>query len=195
MRRTLLTAVAALLTAMSIVSCGGGSDSTTLKVGTEGTYPPFSFQGTDGKLTGYDIEVVQAVGGKLGKTVEFVQTPFDSIFAGMEAKRFDLIANQVTINDARKAKYDLSEPYTVSEGVIVTRSDNTDITSLAGLKGKTTAQSSTSNWADVARGAGAKVEAVEGFVQAVQLLKVGELLEVVQGEMDRCAGGILRRRR
>ena len=58
----------------------------------------------------------------------------------------------------------------MSEGVIVTRSDNTDITSLAQLKGKTTAQSSTSNWADVARNAGAKVEAVEGFVQAVQLL-------------------------
>ena len=81
----------------------------------------------------------------------------------------------MTINDARKAKYDLTEPYTVSEGVIVTRSDNTDITNLASLKGKTTAQSSTSNWADVARNAGAKVEAVEGFVQAVQLLKDGRV--------------------
>jgi L-cystine transport system substrate-binding protein len=120
-RRTFLAAAAALLAALSIVSCSSGSDSTTLRVGTEGTYSPFSFQGADGKLTGYDIEVVQAVGTKLGKTVEFVQTPFDSIFAGLEAKRFDLIANQVTINDARKAKYDLSEPYTVSEGVIVTR--------------------------------------------------------------------------
>ena len=50
-----------------------------------------------------------------------------------------------------------------------------DITTLAGLKGKTTAQSSTSNWADVARNAGAKVEAVEGFVQAVQLLKDGRV--------------------
>ena len=146
MRRKFLAAAVALLAAVSIASCSSGSDSSTLMVGTEGTYSPFSFQGSDGKLTGYDIEVVQAVGAKLGKNVEFVQTPFDSIFAGLEAKRFDLIANQVTINDARKAKYDLSEPYTVSEGVIVTRSDNTDITTLAGLKGKTTAQSSTSNW-------------------------------------------------
>jgi ABC-type arginine transport system ATPase subunit len=48
-------------------------------VGTEGTYSPFSFQGGDGKLTGYDIEVVQAVGAELGKNVQFVQTPFDSI--------------------------------------------------------------------------------------------------------------------
>ena len=171
-RRTLLLLAAALLTAVTLTGCGGsGADATTLRVGTEGTYSPFSFQGTDGKLTGYDIEVVTAVAAKLGKKVEFVQTPFDAIFAGLEAKRFDLIANQVTINDERKAKYDLSQPYTVSEGVIVTRADDTSITSLADLKGKTTAQSSTSNWAGVARDAGANVEAVEGFVQAIQLLK------------------------
>nr|WP_231974151.1 transporter substrate-binding domain-containing protein [Pseudonocardia sp. HH130630-07] len=83
MRRTFLTAAVALLASLSIVACsGGGADSSTLRVGTEGTYSPFSFQGPDGELTGYDIEVVQAVGVKLGKEVEFVQTPFDSIFAG-----------------------------------------------------------------------------------------------------------------
>ena len=172
LRRTLLALVAALLAAAALAGCGGGGAATdTLRVGTEGTYSPFSFQGPDGTLTGYDIEVVTAVAGKLGKKVEFVQTPFDSIFAGLEAKRFDLVANQVTINDERRAKYDLSQPYTVSEGVIVTRADDTSITSLADLKGKTTAQSSTSNWATVARDAGANVEAVEGFVQAIQLLK------------------------
>jgi L-cystine transport system substrate-binding protein len=171
-RRTLLALVTALLAAASLAGCGGsGASSDTLRVGTEGTYSPFSFQGPDGKLTGYDIEVITAVAGKLGKKVEFTQTPFDSIFAGLEAKRFDIIANQVTITDERKAKYDLSEPYTVSEGVIVTRADDTSIKSLADLKGKTTAQSSTSNWAGVARDAGANVEAVEGFVQAIQLLK------------------------
>ena len=77
----------------------------------------------------------------------------------------------MTITDERKAKYDLSQPYTVSEGVIVTRADDTSITSLADLKGEMTAQSSTSNWAGVTRNAGANVEAVEGFVQAIQLLK------------------------
>jgi cystine transport system substrate-binding protein len=174
-RRVLLALAAALLAAVSLTGCGGGADANTLRVGTEGTYSPFSYQGPDGNLTGYDVEVVQAVGAKLGRQVEFVQTPWDAIFAGLEAERFDLVANQVTINDERKAKYDLSEPYTVSEGVIVTRADNTDITSLADLRGKTTAQSATSNWATVARDAGANVEAVEGFVQAVQLLKDGRV--------------------
>lgn len=174
MRPKIIAVATALLAALS-AGCGGGSDADTLRVGTEGTYSPFSFQGPGGELTGYDVEVVQAVGAKLGKQVEFVQTPWDAIFAGLEARRFDLVANQVTINDERRARYDLSEPYTVSEGVIVTRADDTDITSLADLRGRTTAQSATSNWATVARDAGANVEAVEGFVQAVQLLKDGRV--------------------
>ncbi|MGW5441084.1 amino acid ABC transporter substrate-binding protein [Nocardia asteroides] len=173
--RTLLAAaVLAVVAATGLSACSSDADPNVLKVGTEGTYAPFSYQ-DNGELTGYDVEVARAVGEKLGKRVEFVQTLWDSIFAGLESKRFDLVANQVTVNPERAAKYALSQPYTVSEGVIVTKADNTTITSLADLNGKTTAQSATSNWGKVAAGAGAKVEAVEGFVQAVQLLKVGRV--------------------
>ncbi|WP_308817376.1 amino acid ABC transporter substrate-binding protein [Pseudonocardia alni] len=192
MRRTILALAAALLALTTLVGCSsGGSD--TLRVGTEGTYSPFSFQGPDGQLTGYDVEVARAVGAKLGKEVEFVQTPWDSIFAALESKRIDLVANQVTVNDERKARYDLSTPYTVSEGVIVTRADDTTIRSLADLRGRTTAQSATSNWAEVARGAGANVEAVEGFVQAVQLVKDGRVDATVNdnlavGEYEKSTG-------
>ncbi|MEU6700164.1 amino acid ABC transporter substrate-binding protein [Pseudonocardia sp. NPDC046786] len=177
MRRTFLAIAAALLAFTVLAGCSsGGSDSSdTLRIGTEGTYSPFSFQGPDGELTGYDVEVARAVGAKLGREVEFVQTPWDSIFAALESQRIDLVANQVTINEERQARYDLSTPYTVSEGVIVTRADDTTISTLADLQGRTTAQSATSNWADVAREAGANVEAVEGFVQAVQLLKDGRV--------------------
>ncbi len=59
--------------------------------------------------------------------------------------------------------------------MIVTRADDTSIRSLADLKGKTTAQSSTSNWAKVARDAGADVESVEGFAQAITLLNQGRI--------------------
>ncbi|MGH3580782.1 MAG: transporter substrate-binding domain-containing protein, partial [Mycobacterium sp.] len=147
-----------------------------LRVGTEGTYSPFSYHDTKtGELTGYDVDVAKAVGEKLGVPVEFVETPWDSIFAALEAKRFDVVANEVTINPERQAKYDLSQPYSVGEGVIVTRADDDSIKSLADLKGKTTAQSSTSNWAQVARDAGATVEAVEGFAQAITLLNQGRI--------------------
>ncbi len=151
-----------------------------LRVGTEGTYTPFSYrdQGS-GELVGYDVDVARAVGEKLGVDVEFVETPWDSIFAALEADRFDVVANQVTITPERQAKYDLSEPYAIGEGVIVTRADDNSITSLADLKGKLTAQTTTSNWAQVARDAGARVEPVEGFVQSVTLLTQGRVDAII----------------
>ena len=82
---------------------------------------------------------------KLGVKATFQETQFDGIFAGLDAKRFDTIANQISINAERKAKYDFSTPYTVSTGVIVTKADNNSITCFDSLKGKTTAQSLTSN--------------------------------------------------
>ena len=133
-----------------------------LTVGTEGTYRPFSYHedGT-GDITGYDVEIISAVADKLGVKVKCEETQWDAIFAGLEAGRFDVIANQVSINDERTAKYDFSEPYTVSPGVIVVKNDNSDISSFADLTGKTTAQSLTSNWYELAQKSGANVEAVE----------------------------------
>jgi cystine transport system substrate-binding protein len=185
-RRTLGTLSALALTGL-LAACGGGDTSTgsasssgssteALTFGTEGTYSPFSFHDEKtNDLTGYDIEVAQAVGKQLGRDVKFSENNFDSLFAGMEAKRYDGIANQISITDARKAKYVFSTPYTVSTGVVVTRADDTSVTSLADVKGKTSAQSSTSNWAQTATDAGAKVEAVEGLAQAMTLLKQGRV--------------------
>ncbi|PQZ96380.1 polar amino acid ABC transporter substrate-binding protein [Arthrobacter sp. MYb227] len=151
-------------------------DAGVLKIGTEGTYKPFSFhEGGTGPLTGFDVEIATAVASKLGVEAKFEETQWDGIFAGLQAGRFDTIFNQVSITPERKDKYLLSTPYTVSTGVIVTKSDNTDITSFADLKGKTTAQSLTSNWNTMAKDAGANVQAVEGWAQAVTLVKQGRV--------------------
>ena len=125
------------------------------------------------ELAGYDVDVAKAVAEKLGVDVEFVETPWDAMFAALEADRFDIVANEVTISDERKQKYDLSEPYSISQGVIVTRKDDDSIKSLADLKGKRTAQNPTSNWAEIARNAGSEVESVDGFSQAITVLNDG----------------------
>jgi cystine transport system substrate-binding protein len=179
--RTRLSVTIALATALLLTSCGGNSgarggsasgSSGVLRVATEGTYAPFSFHDPGSNdLTGYDVEVAKAVGAKLGKKVDFSETQFDSIFAGLESNRYDVIANQVTINPARQAKYLFSAPYTVSSGVVVTRADDDSVHSLADVKGKRSAQSTTSSFAEVATKAGAQVEPVEGFTQAITLLK------------------------
>ncbi|WP_110726843.1 ABC transporter permease subunit [Mycolicibacterium porcinum] len=171
-----------------LAACGGKAGNTdeplksagVLRVGTEGVYSPFSYHDTaTGQLVGYDVDVARAVGDKLGVRVEFVETPWDSIFAALEANRFDVVANEVTISPERQAKYDLSQPYSIGEGVIVTRADDNSINTVADLKGKVAAENATSNWSEIARKAGARVEAVEGFTQAIKLLNQGRVDVVV----------------
>jgi cystine transport system substrate-binding protein len=151
-------------------------DEGVITVGTEGTYRPFSFhEEGSGELTGYDVEVMEAVAEELGVEVRWEETQWDAIFAGLDAGRFDAIANQVSITDERLEDYDFSEPYTVSPGVVVVTEDNDEITSFDDLAGKTTAQSLTSNWYTLAEESGAQIENVEGWAQAVTLLRQGRV--------------------
>ncbi|QHC72104.1 transporter substrate-binding domain-containing protein [Rathayibacter sp. VKM Ac-2801] len=163
--------------ASSGLSLSEVKDSGKLTIGTEGTYPPFSFHadGGTGALTGYDVDVITAVAEKLGVEPDFQETQWDAMFAGLDGARFDVIANQVSINDEREAKYDFSEPYSVSPGVVIVPSSDTSITDLAGLSGKTTAQSLSSNWYTVAQENGAEVEGVEGWAQAIALVEQGRV--------------------
>ncbi|TBU97550.1 cystine ABC transporter substrate-binding protein [Phytopseudomonas dryadis] len=93
----------------------------TLKVGLEGTYPPFNFQDESGKLTGFEVEFAEALGKQLGVKVEFQPTKWDGILASLESRRLDVVINQVTISEERKKKYDFSTPYTVSGIQVLTR--------------------------------------------------------------------------
>jgi cystine transport system substrate-binding protein len=139
-------------------------------IGTEGTYAPFTFHDKDGKLTGFDVEIAEEVAKRLGVKAEFVETKWDGIFAGLDAKRFDMIVNQVGIRPDRQEKYDFSNPYITSRAVLVVTKDNNSITKFEDLKGKKAAQSLTSNYADIAKTNGAEIVASEAFNQSIDLL-------------------------
>lgn len=141
-----------------------------INVGTEGTYAPFSFHDDSGDLTGYDIDVVTEVADRLGVEVHFNETQWDAIFAGLDAERFDVIANQVGINEERLEKYAFSEPYTRSSAVLLIHAENEEITSFEDIDGKVSAQTLTSNYAELAETYGAVLEKVDGFNQAVDLV-------------------------
>lgn len=101
---------------------------------------------------------------------EFIETKWDGIFAGLDAKRFDMIANQVGIKPDRQEKYDFSDPYIVSKAVLIVNSDDNTITKFEDLKGKKSAQSLTSNLTKIAETNGAVLKQVDGFNQAIDLL-------------------------
>lgn len=141
-----------------------------LLIGTEGTYSPFTFHDQSGKLTGYDVEVVTEVAKRIGVEPVFQETQWDAMFAGLDSKRFDVVANQVGIRPDRQEKYDFSNPYTISTAVLVTHKDNTTVKGFEDIKGLKAAQTLTSNLTDIAKKNGAEIVGVEGFNQAIDLL-------------------------
>lgn len=120
-RRTFLLSTLSLVLGSSLIGQAVAGDqlqkiksSGTINVGLEGTYPPFSFVGEDGKLAGFEVEFSEALAKELGVKAKLQPTKWDGILAALESKRLDVVINQVTISEERKKKYDFSEPYTIS---------------------------------------------------------------------------------
>jgi cystine transport system substrate-binding protein len=108
----------------------------TLRIGLEGTYPPFNFQDKDGQLAGFEVDFAKALAAQMKVKAEFHPSPFAGLLGALESRRIDVVINQITITPERAAKYDFSRPYTVSGIQIITRKDQTGITTPADLKGK-----------------------------------------------------------
>lgn len=96
-------------------------------IGTEGTFAPFSYHDDNDNLVGYDVEVSEALAKELGVKVKFVEVKWDSLIAGLDSDKYDLVTNQVAITAERKKKYDFSIPHTYSYPAIITKKDNTEI--------------------------------------------------------------------
>ena len=140
------------------------------RIGTEGTYAPFTYHDDSGALVGFDVEIGQAIAAKLGVKAEFVEGQWDGLIAGLDANRYDSVINEVNITEARKAKYDFSNPYIVSKAVLIVRGDNTDVKTFDDLKGRKAAEALTSNFGALATKYGAELVGTDGFDQAVALL-------------------------
>ena len=101
---------------------------------------------------------------------QFEETLWDSILAGVDSGRFDLACNGVGYTDERAEKYSFSDPYIYTHKVLIVRSDNTEITKFEDLKGKTTANTISSTYAQVAQSYGATVKPVDSLAETIELL-------------------------
>ena len=118
MKKVVLTALAVLVVSGALFAGGGRqSGGLTIKpgvltVGMEIGYPPMEYFDADGKTPiGFDVSMAKAVADKMGLTVEFVDTAWDGIFAGVDTGKYDCIMSSVTINPARQAAHNFSKPY------------------------------------------------------------------------------------
>lgn len=144
-----------------------------LKIGTEGTYAPFTYHDKDNKLVGFDVEIGEAVAQKLGVKPEFIEGKWDGLIAGLDAKRYDAVINQVGITEERQKKFNFSDPYIVSKVVLIVHANNDTIKGFDDLKGVKSAQSLTSNYGKLAQESGAELVATDGFDQSIQLVLTG----------------------
>lgn len=144
----------------------------TLRVGMEGTFKPYGFHDDSGNLVGIEVDIARQLADILGVKVEFVETKWDSLIAGLGSGRYDVILNNITATPERRAAYDFSIPYLRDQGRVAVRK-GVEVTSLADVKGKRAAQTPTSNFGKAIADLGAEIVPIEGFAQAAELLNSG----------------------
>ena len=133
----------AVMMVFALCACGGGDNKDdsqkTLVVGIDPEYPPYSYIGSDGEYTGFDIEVAQAACDLLGWKMEIFALNWDQKLVQLDSKECDCIWAGMTILDSMKeAGYVLSAPYYDNTQVIMVK-EGSDIKSSADLAGKVVA--------------------------------------------------------
>ena len=146
-----------------------------LEVALEGAWQPWSYHDESDTLVGYDVEVSRAIAEKLGVEPEYVESDWDSLFAGLDAGRFDIVCNGVEVTDERAKTYDFTTPYGYIHTALAVRKDNEDIKSFEDLKGKTTANSLASTYMELAESYGATVQGIDTLEETIQLLTAGRI--------------------
>ena len=147
----------------------------TLIVALEGAWQPWSYHDESDTLVGYDVEVSRAIAEKLGVEPEYVESDWDSLFAGMDAGRYDMVCNGVEITEERSKTYDFTTPYGYIHTALAVKKDNDSITSFEDLDGKTTANSLASTYMELAESYGATVQGIDTLEETIQLLTAGRI--------------------
>ena len=137
--------MAIMACSMLVAGCGSGDDKKAaegtkiLRAGTEPAFAPFEFPKEGSKeLTGFDVELIQALGKQLGYKVEMESMGFDALIPALNAGNIDVAIAGMTITDERKKVVDFTESYYTSGLMIMVRNDST-VKSIDDLKGKTIA--------------------------------------------------------
>ena len=141
----LVACVATLaLSGALLAGCSGSGDKTggdsadgkeTLTVGFDQSYPPYGFVGDDGKYTGFDLDLAQAVCDKNGWELKLSAIDWDAKDALLAQGNINCIWNGFTM-EGREDGYTFSDPYMLNEQVVVVKAGS-DISDFAGLSGKT----------------------------------------------------------
>lgn len=177
----LITAFAGSVSAADLLEEIQSKDQITIAM--EGTWSPWTFHNEDDELVGYDVEVGKAIAERLGVEPKFVEGPWDGLLAGLEVGRYDIMVNGVGISEERQKKYDFSTPYAYDKPVVIVRGNYDEIQTMEDLKGKKTANTITSLYAETAEKYGANVIGVDDLNQTLELVLSGRIDATLNSEV------------
>ena len=152
-------------------------------IATEGTWAPWTYHDEADTLVGFDVEVAQAVAEKLGVKAAFVEGEWDGLLAGLDAGRYDMMANGVDVTPDRQEAYESTDPYAYNRTAVIVRLEDDSIHALADLEGKSTANTISSTYAQLAEEYGAQVTGVDDLNQTMELLLAGRIDATLNSEV------------
>ena len=118
-----------------LAACATLAQAADLKVAIDPTYEPFTYKTPDGKPTGFDVDVANAICAELKRNCVFIEQVWDSMIPGLQARKYDVIVSSLSITEERKRVIDFSDRYYKTPSAIVVKK-GTPYTGPASLKGK-----------------------------------------------------------
>ena len=143
-----------------------------------GLYKPFNFE-ENGELTGFDIEIGNAIAEKLGLEPNPVTNPFETIMQGLIGEKYDAIIGSMAYTKERAKQANFTEPYYYSGGMIFVSKDNTDIQTEEDVKGKKIGVIAQSTYEEPAKNLSDDIQYYSSDVVALKDLTVANRLDAV----------------
>lgn len=165
-------------------SATGSPAPVVLKIGTNPEFAPFEFKTADGQLTGFDVDLINAIGETAGFLIDFDEMSFDDVIRNLYGGKIDAAASAITITGDRSDRFSFSRPYFKSGLAIAVREADTTTTGLDALKGKQigAAQGGTTGEMKAQGVPEALVKTYPSAQQALQQLAAGQLDAVINDQ-------------
>ncbi|MDP4144587.1 MAG: ABC transporter substrate-binding protein [Bacillota bacterium] len=151
MKKFLMLMLTLALAVTTLAGCGQNANNTAstgasqvkgllnqgeLSIGVDDSFPPMEFRDENNNLVGFDVDLANEIGKKLGVKIKWVPTDWNGILLSLNSKKFDIVLSSLSITDERKKQITFSDSYFDINQVIAVKNGNTSIKSSADLKGK-----------------------------------------------------------